>query len=250
MTSDKRHFLPLFLILALLLLTSGCTGFTGYPHPSFNKKNPGVRSILILQPLVDIKEEHFTGNRQTIPSIIPSLKAQAIDELERVFKENGYEIHKQVFSEQELEQNSELRNNTRIVIGRFSDMTRRLRRHNMLSSLDFSIGSEAKYVGEQLGSDTIVLLNCQGSFQAFGATLRDVTLNLVTKALAGGHGFGIERSAILLQLAVVRSQDGTVLWYGDNRGSQNFNPANQNAFRSIVRKLAQKFPARNSKSPQ
>lgn len=234
-------------LLVVALACSGCSGLRAYSHDNFPVDQQRLRSVVILYPIIDVKEEGWSGGRKPMPRLAAALQFQALDELEHVFHERGYLIHKLVYGEQELAQRPDLRNDLRMVLGRFADIAYDLRRRKRWRHLAFSVGAEAQHITAETGSDAVILLKCYGAHRTPAATIREAAFELLQDALTNAHSYQtglLYKSEVLIQIAAVRSHDGTVMWYGDNVGTQGMNVTKETVFRRSVRAVAEQFPAR------
>ncbi len=239
-----RRTLSLIVAVAFCVNVSGCA--TPYmTHPEFKERHLNMHSVSVMPPEVDAYVLTFQGDKKRLTDIIPMMEKTTLEQTKKSLTEKGYTLKELDLSEPVLEDQPELRTALFNARKLFNKAIEDIIKHRNKKFI-YSIGAEANTFANISDSDVLIFVKEEGVKKSAGEIAKDVVKGcLITAAclLIGAIYIPIpDTCATIVHVAVVDSNDGSILWYTNNACNTKWDPANEKQMAQLITNLIKPFP--------
>jgi hypothetical protein len=197
-------------ILLLMIVYSASLARAQFANPDFKSGKVVVHKVLILPPHVNVTKSGMKGNESLIPEsrtiegALPGIIAEAM-------QAKGCSVLDNLFAPEALEKNQDLK----FAVADIQDRFDALHKHISEKPKDvrkgrFTMGDEVANFNPGAAADALVFVRASGVVNTGGKK--------VLGAIAGVN----EADYILVDIAIVDSQSGAVLYYGYSATGGNY----------------------------
>jgi len=234
----------IILIVSFSFNVSGC--FKPFlVHPEFKERHKHIFSAAIMAPETDAYMLMFNGDQKRMPELLPTMERSTIINIENALREKGYIVKNLNLSERVLKNDPELRTtlfNVRTAFGKALDDIAKRRKKEFI----YSVGSEVNIFADKANCDVLVFVKEVGIKKSAGEVTKEVVKEVLLTtacALIGVIRIPIPKvCATRLNIAIVDSNDGAILWYIDNKQNTAYDPQNKEHLFMLAKSLIKHFP--------
>lgn len=238
-------------VISLIFTVSGCASYQ--KHPTFIEKHKKIYTASVMPPDVEIYKLNFKGDKDPMYDLMAKATDFSKDEIEKIFSKKNYDVQKLDLGDDVLAENPELKTALFNVKSLFNQKLGEINKRKQ-KQFTYSLGSDVNQFADIANADVLVFIKETGYKKTGGEIAKDVAKSvLISAAFAvfGGIAYvPISPSVATIQIAVVDSNTGDILWYNYNRDNPGIDLGNEKSARGILQTLFNSFPKRIAEEKQ
>ncbi|MEW5757851.1 MAG: hypothetical protein AB1755_00020 [Candidatus Omnitrophota bacterium] len=233
------------ILISLILTVSGCASYQ--KHPDFTEKHKKIYTAAVMPAEVEIYKLNFKGDKDPMYDLMAKAVNFSKDEVENTLLSKNYTVQKLKLDDEILVNNPELKTALFNVKKLFNQKLKEIQKRKE-KKFTYSLGSDINQFADMADADVLVFIKESGFKKTGGEIAKDIAKSvLFSAALAAVGGIGymyISPNEAVIQIAIVDSNTGDILWYNYNRDNPGIDLGNERSVRSILKALLSPFPQR------
>lgn len=233
------------IIISVALILSGCASYQ--KHPDFIERQKKIYTAGVMPPDIEIFRLNFKGDKDPMYDLMNKAVNFSKDEVEAIFAKKNYVVQKLDLTDTALEAAPELKTALFNVRNLFNRKLEEIKKRKE-KQFTYSVGPDVNIFADLTDTDVLVFIKESGYKKTGGEIAKDIAKSvLFSAALAAVGGIGymyIFPNIAVIQIAVVDSNTGDILWYNYNRDNPDIDLGSEKATRNILRALFNPFPKR------
>lgn len=207
-----------------VVAAAGCSGTAVREHPQLEQQLKNINSVAVLPPKARVESITFVGERERLESREAILEQELVKQARGALAAKGYGVIDYDFSDKAM-LNSDLPFAINRVYKGFARAEKLLYEkptlpQNEKRSIRADVGLSVNTVNQATGADAVFLMNYAGYEKRFGTAAKDMAAGMLLGLLLGGGAAGAATSSgSSLDMALVDSLSGEVLWSNTGRGA-------------------------------
>lgn len=226
--------------LLILVCCGGCA--TIKYHPTYLERKEIIKKIGVMPPEFKVYLITATEGNKLMHDLTSKGEKILLSEIETLIKEKGIIFQEIRLTEEDLEKEPDLRFEITKVQEKFNQVNQKIIKEAYKKELNYSIGSDVNQFADRANADALIFIRGTGFKKSKGQVTKDIFKAVaIAVATAGAvQPAGYTYCAICLQIALVDSDTGDVLWY--NKKEMEFDPANEKQIKELLKLTFDKFP--------
>jgi len=235
-----KSIVAMLVICCLVLSSSGCATYR--VHPEFEERHKKIHSVSIMKPEAEIYQVSFRGEKKLLTELMATLSQESVKEIKSVLEAKGYEVRELDLSEDVLKLDPSLRNAYFNVTKLFKKTIEDIKAGKK-KQFTYDIGTEVNIFADRSGADVLIFTQESGFKKTAGEIAKEVTKTLlIAVATLGNIVVRSQYYATVIQLAVVDSNTGEILWYNTNESQCEVDPADMKFIKRHIDMILKPFP--------
>lgn len=243
MSKVRRSWVTTVMSLLLLVTVAGCS--TIKKHPDFMERHERIKTVSLMPPDVEVYKIVFKGDDEIMHDLIPVTKGYAVDAIQNIFAEKGYDVQEVSFSDEFLMANPDIQQSWAMAqdaFRKFLDEIGNKKKRKKEFKYNFGAGDINQLSG-YLNSDVLIFVKNSAYKKSAGERVKDFAKSvLIGVALLGAATVRYPGNAATYYIAIVEGETGDVLWYNYNPQGRDINVEKESNVKRILKRILGKFP--------
>lgn len=227
--------------LLMLVFCIGCATTIKY-HPTYLERKGVIKKIAVMPPEIKIFLITATEGNKLIHDLTVKIEKDVLSEMENLIKEKGFTFQDIKLAEEDLDKEPDLKFEINKVQKKFNQVNEKIMKDIYKKELNYSIGSEVNQFADRADADGLIFIRGIGFKKSAGQVTKDFLKSLAIGIATAGAvtPAGYTYSTVSLQVALVDSDTGEILWY--NKKDLEIDPANEQQIKNLLKGVFDKFP--------